>query len=197
MDLKNARFENLPRSTQLIIMGVLAVGLAGVVYMLYLKDMIAKRERLQTDVAKLEETVARGNAVKLQLSQFKKELAELDARLDVLRKILPNEKETPVVLERVQDMAAASNLKIMKFTPQGTVPRAFYVDWPIQMTVEGSYDGLGRFFSKISESTRIINVDSITIKGIDGSKDPARTLSATCTATTFMFREEAVPPLGN
>ena len=38
---------------------------------------------------------------------------------------------------------------------------------------------------------------AITIKGIDGSKDPARTLSATCVATTFMFREEAVPPLGN
>src|SRR5436309_13776800 len=194
MPLKDFRFETLPRSTQLLVIGVLLVGLSGAVYMLYLKDLIERRSSLENDVARLEKTVAQETAILTRLSQFKREVAELDRRLEVLRAILPSEKETPILLARVQDLAASSNLKIMKFVPQAIVPRAFYVDWPIQVSVEGSYDALGRFFSKISQSTRIINVETIAVRGLDGSTDPARTLSATCIATTFVFREDQAAP---
>ena len=70
------------------------------------------------------------------------------------------------------------------------MPKAFYSDWPILMQVEGSYNALGHFFEKVSAATRIINVPNISIKGIDGSTDFNRTLTATCTATTFVFRED-------
>ena len=197
MDLKNARFENLPRSTQMLIFGVLAVGLSAAVYMLYLKDLIDQRGALKIEVENLETTVAKGNAFASRLVQFKKELDQLEQTLRIKRNILPSQKETPVILQRVQEMAASSNLKIMKFTPQVTVPRAFYSDWPILLSVEGSYDALGHFFSKISQSTRIINVETISIKGIEGSLDSKRTLSATCTATTFVFRDDQLAGTGN
>jgi type IV pilus assembly protein PilO len=129
-----------------------------------------------------------------QLEQFKTELAQLESRLNELRKILPPEKETPIVLRSIQQMAASSNLKILKFTPQPLKAHDFYVDWPIQIQVEGNYNGLGYFFEKISRYTRIINADNIAIKGIDNSTDRARTLSASCTATTFVFQEEQVAP---
>jgi Tfp pilus assembly protein PilO len=90
----------------------------------------------------------------------------------------------------VQQMAASSNLKILKFTPQPVIPRAFYSDWPIQIEVEGNYDGLGMFFEKVSQATRIIDVGTISIKGAEQYSDSGRTLSATCTATTFVFRED-------
>jgi Tfp pilus assembly protein PilO len=51
---------------------------------------------------------------------------------------------------------------------------------------------LGLFFEKISQFTRIINADNISIKAVDGSTDPARTVTATCTATTFVFKEDEV-----
>ena len=90
-------------------------------------------------------------------------------------------------------MAASSNLKILKFTPQPVVPRAFYSDWPIQIDVEGNYDGLGRFFERVSQATRIIDVGSISISGSkDQASDTSKTLSASCTATTFVFREDQV-----
>lgn len=87
-------------------------------------------------------------------------------------------------------MAASSNLKINKFTPQLVIPRAFYSDWPIQIEVEGNYDGLGLFFEKVSQATRIIDVGTISIKGSDQLADPGRTLTASCTATTFVFKED-------
>lgn len=107
----------------------------------------------------------------------------------MLRGILPAQKETPMVLRSVQQMATSSSLKITKFTPAPVVPHTFYVDWPIGMEVEGNYDGLGLFFEKISQSTRVINVEGIAIRPIEGSTNPMKTVTATCTATTFVFRE--------
>jgi type IV pilus assembly protein PilO len=192
MAISNFRFENLPRSTQIAIFTVLMVALAVVFYIYYLRDFVTENDKLQTEIARLETTVSQATAIESRLKQFRQELAQLEKYLDTLKGILPEEKETPTVLRSVQQMAAASNLKIDKFTPQPVVPRDYYSDWPIKIEVEGNYDGLGTFFEKISQSTRIINVDSIAITGVDKEKDQnsSRTLTANCTATTFVFRED-------
>jgi type IV pilus assembly protein PilO len=193
MSIKDFRFENLPRSTQIIIFAVLIGCLAVLFYWYFMKDLITERDALRTEIARLEVSVAQMTAVESQLNRFKQELAQLEERLAVLRSILPAQKETPTVLRSVQHMAAASNLKILKFTPQPVITREFYADWPINIEVEGNYNGVGTFFEKVSRATRIIDVGTISIKNIEGSMDPMRTLTASCTATTFVFREEQLP----
>jgi Tfp pilus assembly protein PilO len=195
MAIRDYRFESLPRSVQVAIFAALVGCLAFVFYLYYLKDFILQRDAIQAEIARLELSVAQGTAIENQLKRFKQELAQLEERLAVLQSILPSEKETPAVLRSVQRMAAASNLKINKFIPKPIVPRAFYSDWPIQVEVEGSYDGLGLFFEKISQATRIIDVGDISITGMDKpQEDPNITLTASCTATTFVFREDQAPP---
>jgi Tfp pilus assembly protein PilO len=76
------------------------------------------------------------------------------------------------------------------------VSRAFHADWPISVETQGSYHALGKFFERISKSTRIINVSTITLKGIENSTDPMQTLNAACTATAFVFREEMLGVAG-
>jgi len=192
MALKDFKLENLPRSIQIAIFGALAIGLAAVFYTFYMKDKLAERNAIQAEVSQLEVAVAQGTAIASQLDRFKKEVAELEERLNTLRAILPSQKETPQVLRSVQEMAAASSLKIMRFTPQPIIPRAFYSDWPIQMEVRGCYDSLGIFFERVSQATRILNVENITIRSIDNSTDQANSLTAICAVTTFVFREEQV-----
>jgi type IV pilus assembly protein PilO len=195
MAIRDYRFESLPRSVQVAIFAALVGCLAFVFYLYYLKDFIIQRDAIQAEIARLELSVAQGTAIENQLKRFKQELAQLEARLAVLQRILPSEKETPAVLRSVQRMAAASNLKINKFIPKPIVPRAFYSDWPIEVEVEGSYDGLGLFFEKVSQATRIIDVGDISITGMDKPpEDPNITLTASCTATTFVFREDQASP---
>ncbi len=193
MAISDYRFDNLPRSVQIVSFTIIVGCLAFVFYLYYLKDQIKKRDVIQTEITKLEKSVAQGTAIESQLKKFKQELAQLEDRLAVLQSILPAQKETPAVLRSVQQMAASSNLKIVKFTPQPIVPRAFYSDWPIQIDVEGSYDGLGRFFERVSQATRIIDVGSISIAGLrEQAAGAGKTLTASCTATTFVFREDQV-----
>lgn len=190
MALKDLSFENLPRSAQISIFAVLAVALVFVFHTYYMKGLLQERDVLRTEVARLEVEVAQGKAIETQHERFKVELAQLEERLKTLRDVLPSGKETPQILRSIQQMALASSLKILKFAPQPVVPRAFYADWPIQIEVEGSYNGLGNFFEKVGQATRIINVDTLGVHGIDGSTDASRTLNAVCTATTFVFRDD-------
>jgi type IV pilus assembly protein PilO len=190
MAISDFRIENLPRSIQLLIFTALVICLSFVFYLYYLKDQIRERDIIQGDVKKLELSVAQGTAIESQLKRFKQELAQLEERLAVLKSILPAEKETPTVLRSVQQMAASSNLRINRFIPKPVSPRAFYSDWPIQIEVEGNYNGLGQFFEKVSQATRIIDVGTISIKGLDKLQDPSQTLTASCTATTFVFKED-------
>jgi len=184
------RFENLQRSTQMTILGIVVVAAAAFFYIYYLDAGLNKLKIIQKDIVKLQLSVSQGTAIESRLKRFMRELAELEERLVVLRSILPSEKETPTVLRNVQVMATSSNLKIQKFTPQPVVPKNFYSDWPIKIEVEGNYDGLGVFFEKVSQATRIIDVGSIFIEGLDKQPEKSKTLRASCTATTFVFRED-------
>jgi len=196
MALKDFKFENLPPFKQYVVMGILALALAGIVYAYYLKDMVTQRSSLAQDVAKLEVSVAQGTAAAGRFNQVKKEMADLEERLRILRTVLPDQKLTPLVFRSVQEMATLSNLKLTKFNPKAVVPRAFHADWPISVEAQGSYHALGKFFERISKSTRIINVGNISLKGIENSTDPTQTLNAACTATTFVFREEMLGVAG-
>jgi len=190
MPLSDFRPQNLSQRNQYILFGVLALGIVGLFYYFYLMDKLAEKTVLEEEVSKLEAEVAQGRAFESRIETFKQEIAQLKERLLVLRSILPGEKETPIVLRGVQQMAAASNLKILKFTPQPVMPRTFYSDWPILIEVRGNYHALGQFFEKIGQYTRIINVDNIAIKGVEGEEAVPWTLTALCTATTFVFQEE-------
>lgn len=190
MAITDFRFNNLPRPAQIAVFSVLVAGLAFAFYFYYLSDLIQQRDAIYRDISKLEAAVAQGAAIESQLKRFKQELVQLEARLTVLQSILPSEKETPKVLRSIQQMAASSNLKINKFAPQPVIPRAFYSDWPIVIEVAGGYHGLGSFLEKLSQATRIIDVASISINGIEKPADPGQTLVANCTATTFVFRDD-------
>ncbi len=192
MALKDLKLENLPRSAQILLFAVLAAALVVVFYLYYMKDLLQQRSAVLQEVRRLEVSVAQGKAIESQHERFKKELVSLEDHLNKLRSVLPGGKETPEILKSMQGMARNSNLQITKFLPQAIVPKSFYADWPIQIEIQGSYDALGYFFEKVSQADRLINIDNLTARGIEGSTDPSRTLNAVCTATTFVFREDLV-----
>jgi Tfp pilus assembly protein PilO len=194
MDIKNLRFDNLPRPVLFSIFIALIGCFAFAYYWYYLNDRIKDRDAIQTDIINLKKTVDQQIAVRTRYKQFKEALAQSEEQLAIRQRILPTEKETPKILRSIQQMAKASDLRIDKFVPQPLIPRAYYSDWPIQLEVQGNYNGLGLFFEKISRAYRIINVGTISIKGIEKQDDPTQTLTASCTATTFVFNDSSAKP---
>ncbi|MBI3941180.1 MAG: type 4a pilus biogenesis protein PilO [Acidobacteria bacterium] len=178
--------DNSFRSRLLVM--VLLLALAGALYLYGVAPRRAQLALLLQQIEMLRAELHKGQAVEASLPQFKREISRQREHLRTLRQILPEGKETADIIRQIQRLAAESNLRIRSFTPQQTVRRDFYEDWPILIAVEGSYGSLGIFLDKVGSFSRIINVDNISIRGLD---KPAgqRTLSATCTATTFVFLE--------
>lgn len=139
----------------------------------------AKLDALQQEIRALEVTAAK-------LEDFKREVAQLEAKLETLKRILPPEKETPDLMKKIQYLAQQSNLQIKRFTPAATVKKEFYQEWPIAIDVQGSYHNLGLFFDRVSRLPRLVNVGNLRIAPM-APQTLSRTISASCTATTFVY----------
>ena len=146
----------------------------------------AQLENLRKEIRALEVT-----ANKLQ--EFQREVAQLEAKLETLKRILPPEKETPDLMRKVQALAAQSNLVIKNFTPSAVVNRDFYMEWPINMAVEGSFHNLGMFFDRVSRLSRLVNLGNIKISS-NANQTVSNTISASCIATTFVYVEPPPAP---
>lgn len=145
----------------------------------------AKLETLQKEIRALEVT-----ANKLQ--EFQREVQLLEAKLETLKRILPQTKETPDLMRKVQALASQSNLGIKVFTPMPVVNKDFYQEWPIKVDVQGTYHNLGLFFDRVSRLSRLVNVGDLKITALP-RQSGSTTISASCVATTFVYVDTPPP----
>ena len=81
-----------------------------------------------------------------RLDEVDREVVDLERRLEDIRAALPDERDAPEILRRLQTLAVQSNLSIRAFTPQAVKPGDGYVAWPIRLDMNGQYHDVGTFF---------------------------------------------------
>jgi type IV pilus assembly protein PilO len=188
----NLSLNRLPWYGQIGAFGVLALVGVGAFWYTYAQSAQANIASRRQELAKLRAEIDRGLETVGRLPEFRRELADLEAQLDRLKTVLPQERDVGDLLRRVQAMATQSNLTILGFTPQAVTTRQLHAEWPIGLQLEGTYHNFGLFLERVSKFPRIINVNSIEIDARD-NPTPAATIRAECTATTFVLTE-APPP---
>lgn len=194
----NLSLSKLPWYGQVGTFTVLSLLVAGAFYQLVAKDKMAAIEGQRKQLVTLQAEITRGLATAKRLPEFRKEVGILEAQLDRLRAVLPEEQDVADLLRRVQAMATQSNLAIRGFTPQTVSRKQLHAEWPIGLKLEGTYHDLGAFLERVSKFPRIINVGNIKIKARD-SQSAAATVDAECTATTFVLLDSkaaAAAPAG-
>ena len=183
------RIADLPQQQQ-IVLGLVAVGVLFLFWNYVVSPLGAEVESMKGTIQEFTVKIETAQATASRLAQFEEDVAQQEQVLATKRQLLPDEKETAEIVRQVQSLAVNSNLEIKNFTPEGTTPYDFYEAWPIKMSLEGSYNNLGLFFQRVAQFQRLINVSDIQITAL-GTADRDRSISATCTATTFVFLEEA------
>src|SRR5918911_2976068 len=150
------------------------------------EEMVAR----ETELKGLRADIEKGQATARKLPQFRAQVAELETRLESLRAVLPEEKDAADLLNRMQTVAAQSNLTIKGFKPGATVTKQLHAEWPITLELDGTYHNLATFFDRVGKFTRIVNITGLNVKGKDKA-EPNSTISATCVATTFVLLDKA------
>ena len=148
--------------------------------------MIAGRER---ELATIQARINDGHAKARQLPEFRKQIGELEARLESFEADPAGTERRGDLLRRIQGLATQSNLIIRGFRPQAIATREMHAEWPISLELEGTYHSLGMFLDRVSNFPRFIDVGALVM-----TEDPPTagvTMKINCTATTFVLVDAA------
>jgi type IV pilus assembly protein PilO len=146
------------REQFMLLLVVAAFAAAGAYYYLLYRpkaDAIDKsRDRLAGLVTlnqKAKSEMAKGN-----LDQLRRQLAEYQQNLVLIRTLVPVGNEVPSLLEQVSTAARRAGLDVSAVDPQPVAEGENYDTFRYKMVVIGGYNQLGEFFANVGNLTRII-----------------------------------------
>lgn len=169
---------------------LLLIAIIGVLlYFVWFKPKNEQLVNLKEERAKIEREVRDLRSKKRQLDRIEQQIAVLNQTLRELETIIPKRREIWDILRNMQQLAINSRLQIDKFDPQGEIRKEFYFEWPIDLEITGDYHNLALFFDRLSNFSRLFNVEDFSIKALQRQTD-ANTITASYTAKTYIFREE-------
>jgi type IV pilus assembly protein PilO len=148
-------------------------------------ELESRRARL----AAVEAEVAQAQAVASRLALTTREVADLERALLETTAVLPDEKDPQDVLRHLHRLASESSVSLASWKPGEIVDRAQYSEWPIVLGFEGRFHDLGVFFDRVAAMPRLLSVSELSIRAATGP-GASGTISATCVATTFVFRKD-------
>jgi type IV pilus assembly protein PilO len=178
----------------------LAVACVVLVQYLLIGDIESKIKSADSELTALDNQIAQGRAAERKLPQFREEVARLQVELEKLRRILPSNRNTEEIIKKIKALVDQGDFLLKKIsfpaigTPQGSDP---YAEWPITVEMEGGYHNLAILFNRLSNFSRVFNVEQFTITALGSQLD--RTVATSFTAKTFVYVEpsaQAAEPAG-
>jgi type IV pilus assembly protein PilO len=182
--------------TQRILISVLTFGmLAGVFGYFFYYPQYTQLDKMTSQLKQLEQQLATARVAAAQIDKFRQEMKAAEEDFRVSRNALPDKEEIPLLLTSISQFGHDAGLEFILFEPKPEVPRDFYAEIPVSLTVSGNYHHVGMFFDKVSNLHRIVNIKDI--KMAPPVKDAKMTQSAhdayrivtSCTAVTYKFVE--------
>src|SRR5213593_4485468 len=182
---------NAPRPQKLVagVAGLIIIAAAG--YFLLLAPAEAQVSQLRAQLTALQRDVERNRAIVADLAKYRREAAELEARLNALKDRLPGEREIPTLYRALSDAAAAAGLGVSLFQPRAPVVREYYSEIPITLNAEAGYHQFAEFFERVAKLARVVNVTEIKLTGVSRPRNPVR---AELVLATYMYRPIGAPP---
>jgi type IV pilus assembly protein PilO len=179
---------------QVLIVAGVCGGILGLFWYEYLQDIQQQIQTKTGQIQELQKTIAKSRQQEQQLEKIKKDAIELQAKLDMLKMVLPQEKETDEIFRDVQKLATNAGLQVSKVTPRTTIDHEVYTEYPIDLDVTGTFHNVGTFLDRIRQLPRIVSIGGLRLQGKASQGEAAYTSSvgATYTATTFVYKDEPI-----
>ena len=185
---------------QVLIVAVLCGGLFAGFWYQFLAPIQTQIDSKNAKVGELQTVVAKSEAHQKELAKIKKDVLDLEAKLEMLKAVLPLEKETDQIFRSVQLQAGAAGLKVSRVTLKSTIDHDVYTEYPMDLDVTGTYHNVATFLDRIRQLPRIVNISGLKLqsRASEGEQAFVSSVSAAYTATTFVYKDEpaasAAPP---
>lgn len=119
------------------------------------------------------------------LPLYLEQLTVMETQFSELLKMLPSKNEMPSLLDDLTFVATDSGLKMSSLSWQKEIDRGFYIEFPINMSVKGSYHQIGKMVGAVAKLPRIVSLHDFSI-----TQDDAGQLNMNIQAKTYRFKED-------
>ncbi len=183
------RLNKAAIGVKLGVMGFIVVALIGANYFLFIEELENKIVMNQQELARLEQTLADKQEIAQNLNERRKEMDQLEQRLQEALTELPEQKDVDELLAQLNDVGRKSGLEISQVTPMPESNASFFARIPIQMQVDGNYHEVAMFLQEVANMRRIVNVNNIRLRVANRAGEKV-ILNGDFMATTFRFIDQ-------
>jgi type IV pilus assembly protein PilO len=182
--------EGKPAYYGLIIGIVLAAAIVFGAKTLLIDQVMQDIKTAEAQIKDLDTKIEQGRSAQRKLPQFREEVHRLELELEKLRRILPSTRNTEEIIKKIKSLVDQGDFVLHKLTFPKLAPASGgdpYAEWPITVSVDGRYHNLAILFNRLSNFSRIMNVEQVTITALQQQQE--RTISSDFTAKTFVYIE--------
>jgi type IV pilus assembly protein PilO len=155
-------------------------------YFLYLTKKQQVLETAQKNETTLRQEFEQKAMQAANLEEYRQQKAEMEATFGALLRQLPSDTEVPGLLEDITLSALDNSLKIDSVELQPEHKAEFYVELPINISVQGDYHNIGAFVSGVANLSRIVTLHDFSIKPDKSPND----LKMVIVAKTYRYVDE-------
>jgi type IV pilus assembly protein PilO len=147
-----------PRDRNLVVMGVLAIGLAGGYWYQFWSPKNLELDAVDVHVQALKDVNQRAKAELAQgkTSELRAETEQFERDLNVMRELVPTANEVPVLLEQVSTAARRVGLDIADVQPLPQLNGDQYDAYKYRLSVRGDFHQVGLFLTNVGTLQRIV-----------------------------------------
>ena len=195
LELNLNAIKALPAYQKALMGGILVIAVVALFFVFIAKPKIDAIKTLEQQIAQLNNDIQINQAKARRLDDLKRENAELEHQLAVLKEQLPPESEVASLLKQVSDLGLKTGLDFKLWRPSERRPGAsgLYTEIPVDVEVAGGYHAVAAFFDRIGKLPRIVNVSSLKMSSPKTDKGRLM-IQTTFRATAFAAMDVAAQP---
>ena len=182
IDIQTLHLLSTPVKT-LLACGVVAAVL-GISHFALFRDQFTQLDSVQQKEVTLKQTYTDKSTQAANLTTLKEELAAIRSSFNVLLKQLPTDAEIPNLIQELHQAGATNGMRMNSVTPQKPVNDGPIQVLPYNISITGKYEQLAQFSRDVGALSRIITLESLTLK----SDEKNDTLILDATANTYKAR---------
>ncbi len=195
LELKLDSLKALPGYQKAVLAAIPVIMLlAAFVWFVYMPKN-AEIAAIEQQIAQINNDINVNQAKARRLEDLKRENAELDKQLTLLKEQLPPESEVATLLKQVSDLGIKTGLDFKLWRPSDRRPGSsgLYTEIPVDVEVAGGYHAVGAFFDRIGTLPRIVNVSGLKMSGSKADKGRLM-IQTSFRATAFAAIDETAAP---
>ena len=158
------------------------------IYWMIIEDKYPALQRVEQEETTLRDVFENKQRKAANFDAYRAQLAQIEQSFGTMLRQLPGETEIPSLIVDISQTGLAAGLQEKLFQPQPEVPKDFYAEKPITISLSGGYHEIANFVSGVAALPRIVTLHDINITPDDPDNFDSLTLQVT--AKTYRYIEE-------